>query len=85
MFCTSVCLNINYRFLNSDSVYTERYMGSPKDNSEAYLKSDVLSKAHNFKGKKFLLCHGSADGMSYVSNAVWIVPQVIIVSVERYQ
>ncbi|XP_054168266.1 dipeptidyl peptidase 4-like isoform X2 [Oppia nitens] len=44
-----------------DSVYTERYMGLPKDNMESYLKSDVLNRAHNFKGKKFLLCHGSAD------------------------
>jgi dipeptidyl-peptidase-4 len=49
-----------------DSVYTERYMGLPKDHMENYLKSDVLNRANNFKGKKYLLIHGTADGMFFI-------------------
>ncbi|CAL1284638.1 unnamed protein product [Larinioides sclopetarius] len=50
-------------WLYYDSVYTERYMQSPspKDNLVNYEKSDVMSKASNFKGKKYLLVHGTAD------------------------
>ncbi|GIY16389.1 prolyl endopeptidase FAP [Caerostris darwini] len=50
-------------WLYYDSVYTERYMQSPspKDNLINYEKSDVMNKASNFKGKKFLLVHGTAD------------------------
>ncbi|KAG8195528.1 hypothetical protein JTE90_019516 [Oedothorax gibbosus] len=46
-----------------DSVYTERYMQSPAadDNFINYEKSDVMKKASNFKGKKYLLIHGTAD------------------------
>ncbi|KAF8793469.1 Prolyl endopeptidase FAP like protein [Argiope bruennichi] len=50
-------------WLYYDSVYTERYMQSPspKDNFVNYEKSDVMNKASNFKGKKYLLVHGTAD------------------------
>ncbi|XP_035216212.1 LOW QUALITY PROTEIN: prolyl endopeptidase FAP-like [Stegodyphus dumicola] len=44
-----------------DSVYTERYMQRPQDNLKNYENSDVMKKAANFKGKKYLLIHGSAD------------------------
>ncbi|KAA0186174.1 hypothetical protein HAZT_HAZT006020 [Hyalella azteca] len=46
-----------------DTVYTERYMGlpTPEDNLKAYEASDVTRLADNFKGKDFLLIHGTAD------------------------
>nr|XP_042904478.1 inactive dipeptidyl peptidase 10-like [Parasteatoda tepidariorum] len=50
-------------WLYYDSVYSERYMQSPKpeDNYIGYEKSDVSIRAENVKGKKFLLIHGTAD------------------------
>ncbi len=41
-------------------------MGLPKDHMDNYLKSDVLNRANNFKGKKYLLIHGTADGMFFI-------------------
>ncbi len=45
-----------------DTIYTERYMGlpTPEDNLAGYMRSDLTSKAANFKGKKLLLAHGMA-------------------------
>nr|XP_042895921.1 prolyl endopeptidase FAP isoform X6 [Parasteatoda tepidariorum] len=50
-------------WLYYDSIYTERYMQSPspRDNLLNYEKSDVMKQASNFKGKKYLLVHGTAD------------------------
>lgn len=53
------------RILFADSAYTERYMSVPtsKQTLSNYFKSSLLNKALNISGKKFLLVHGSADGM----------------------
>lgn len=37
-------------------------MPTSSDNLINYEKSDVMKKAPNFKGKKYLLVHGTADG-----------------------
>lgn len=37
-------------------------MGMPEKNQQSYFKSDVMHIANNFKGKKYLLIHGTADG-----------------------
>lgn len=52
----------------SDSVYTERYMRMPtsRDNLINYEKSDVMKRALHFKGKKYLLVHGTADGKLFL-------------------
>lgn len=46
-----------------DTHYTERYIGTPKDNAEVYARSSVLARAKNLaKGKRALfLVHGMAD------------------------
>ncbi len=43
-----------------DTCYTERYMGTPKDNPEGYKRSSVLHCADKLKGK-LLLIHGLLD------------------------
>lgn len=57
-------MNIISIFIRIDSTYTERYMGYPirDDNLEGYTRGDILNKVSNFKGKNFLLIHGTADG-----------------------
>lgn len=39
-------------------------MGTPQqqDNFRGYERSSLINKAENFKGKKILLVHGTADG-----------------------
>ncbi|XP_061926464.1 dipeptidyl peptidase 4-like [Entelurus aequoreus] len=55
-----------------DAVYTERYMGTPKDNSESYQNSTVTSRAKNFKGLDYLLVHGTADDNVHFQQAAQI-------------
>ncbi len=43
-----------------DTHYTERYMGNPNSNPEAYTKSSVFPYAENLKGD-LLIYHGMAD------------------------
>jgi dipeptidyl aminopeptidase B len=43
-----------------DSIYTERYMRTPKDNAAGYLNASVTN-VEGFKHAEFLLAHGSGD------------------------
>jgi dipeptidyl-peptidase 4 len=52
---------------NYDSVYTERYMLTPKDNPEGYDKASVQKAAKNLNGK-LLLIHGGNDDNVHVQN-----------------
>ena len=40
-----------------DSIYTERYMGTPQDNPEGYDATSVVKAARNLHGK-LLIIHG---------------------------
>ena len=43
-----------------DTGYTERYMGTPKDNSEGYKASSVLTRVDSLTGR-LLVIHGMLD------------------------
>ncbi|XP_061548430.1 dipeptidyl peptidase 4 [Phycodurus eques] len=55
-----------------DAVYTERYMGTPTENSDSYKNSTVTARAKNFKGIKYLLVHGTADDNVHFQQAAQI-------------
>ncbi len=57
----------NWRFY--DTVYTERYMGLPKDNPQGYDQNSPLYFTQGLKGK-FLLIHGSADDNVHLQNSM---------------
>ncbi|RGM93006.1 S9 family peptidase [Phocaeicola plebeius] len=50
-----------------DSVYTERFMRTPKENGDGYQASSAISRASRLKGK-LLLIHGSADDNVHLQN-----------------
>lgn len=52
-----------------DNIYTERFMRRPIDNEEGYNKSSVLEYADGFRGKDYLLIHGSFDDNVHPQNA----------------
>ena len=52
-----------------DSIYTERYMLTPKENPEGYDKSSVVKAAKNLYGK-LLIVHGMMDDNVHVQNSV---------------
>lgn len=55
-----------------DSIYTERYMLTPKENPEGYDKSSVVKAAKNLHGR-LLLIHGLMDDNVHVQNSVQFV------------
>ncbi len=55
-----------------DTIYTERYMRTPKDNPAGYEASAPLSKAKDLKAK-LLLIHGTADDNVHMQNTLSFV------------
>jgi dipeptidyl-peptidase-4 len=57
-------------------MYTERYMGTPKENPEGYANACLLDKVKNLNGK-LMLIHGASDpvvvwqqSMDFIKNSV---------------
>jgi dipeptidyl-peptidase-4 len=56
-------------FRNYDTVWTERYMGLPQDNAEAYRAASPQTAARNLYGA-LLLIHGAIDDNVHVQNTM---------------
>ncbi|MDQ3111214.1 MAG: S9 family peptidase [Bacteroidota bacterium] len=71
----------NWRFY--DSIYTERYMGLPKDNARGY---DDFSPVNNMEGMKgkLLLIHGTGDDNVHFQNSVELV-NVLVEKNKQYE
>ncbi len=54
---------------NYDTIYTERYMGTPQNNPDGYWKSSPIHFAKDLHGK-LLLIHGATDDNVHMANAV---------------
>ena len=54
---------------NYDTVYTERYMDTPKENPEGYRESAAVTHAKNLKGK-LLLVQGTSDDNVHMANTM---------------
>ncbi|MCD7899834.1 MAG: S9 family peptidase [Bacteroides sp.] len=50
-----------------DSIYTERYMRTPKENAEGYRRGSALTRTQNLHGE-LLLVHGTADDNVHLQN-----------------
>ncbi len=57
---------------NYDTVYTERYMGTPEDNPEGYRASSPRWAAKDLQGA-LLLIHGAIDDNVHVANTMQFV------------
>jgi dipeptidyl-peptidase-4 len=55
-----------------DSIYTERYMGTPQNNPEGYDKTSVVKAAKNLSGK-LLLIHGTIDDNVHMQNSMQFI------------
>jgi dipeptidyl-peptidase-4 len=60
---------------NYDSIYTERYMGTPQDNPQGYDASSVVKAAKNLHGR-LLLLHGEMDDNVHVQNTLQLVDEL---------
>jgi Dipeptidyl aminopeptidases/acylaminoacyl-peptidases len=61
----AVAAPTDWRFY--DSVYTERFMRTPKENMEGYNSSSAINRASKLSGK-LLLIHGTADDNVHLRN-----------------
>jgi dipeptidyl-peptidase-4 len=59
-----------------DTIYTERYMGLPKDNPEGYKQSSPVTHAAKLKGK-LLIAHGTGDDNVHFGNTVQLMEEFI--------
>ncbi|TND04852.1 MAG: dipeptidyl aminopeptidase/acylaminoacyl peptidase [Bacteroidetes bacterium] len=60
----------NWRYY--DSIYTERYMGMPKDNGSGYDDNSPTGNVNGLRGK-FFLAHGTGDDNVHFQNSVELV------------
>ena len=75
----SVAPVTNWRFY--DSVYTERYMRTPKENPDGYDDNSPLSHAEKIKGK-YLIIHGSADDNVHLQNTMEFTERMVQAGVQ---
>ena len=59
-----------------DTIYTERYMGRPQDNSEAYKNSSPVNRIASLKGK-LMLVHGTGDDNVHFANTSEVLNEFI--------
>jgi dipeptidyl-peptidase-4 len=64
-----------------DSVYTERYMRTPKENPDGYDDNSPLSHAEKIKGK-YLLIHGAADDNVHLQNTMEFAERLVQAGVQ---
>ena len=57
---------------NYDTVYTERYMDTPKSNPEGYRSSSVVTAAKDLHGR-LMLIHGEIDDNVHMANTMQLV------------
>lgn len=64
-----------------DSVYTERFMRTPKENGDGYQASSAISRASKLKGK-LLLIHGSADDNVHLQNFMEYSEALVLANIQ---
>ncbi len=69
----------NWRFY--DSIYTERYMGLPKDNGAGYDDNSPINHVEKMKGN-YLLVHGSGDDNVHFQNSVEMIDALVDADVQ---
>ena len=64
----------NWRYY--DSIYTERYMGLPKDHANGYDDNSPINHVDKLRGK-YLLVHGLADDNVHFQNSAEMVTALV--------
>ena len=59
-----------------DTIYTERYMATPQENSSGYDENSPINHVNKLKGD-FLLVHGSADDNVHLQNTMRLAEALI--------
>jgi len=63
-------------FRNYDSIYTERYLGLPAENTAAYDAGADVMAAKNLKGR-VMIAHGTGDDNVHIANTIQFIQPLI--------
>ncbi|MGD1917199.1 MAG: prolyl oligopeptidase family serine peptidase, partial [Phycisphaerales bacterium] len=55
-----------------DTIYTERYMSTPQDNPDGYVRTSAIEGAANLHGR-LLIAHGTIDDNVHVQNSIMLI------------
>jgi dipeptidyl-peptidase-4 len=61
---------------NYDSIYTERYLGLPSENTRSYTDDSVQNNAQNLKGH-ILILHGTGDDNVHLANTIQFIQKLL--------
>ncbi|RKF77619.1 putative dipeptidyl-aminopeptidase B [Golovinomyces cichoracearum] len=67
-----------------DSIYTERYMKTPKHNPSGYENSSISNMTALHQNVRFLIMHGSADDNVHIQNSLTLIDKLDLAGVENY-
>lgn len=76
IFKTGIAVAAVANQLTYDNIYQERYMGSPLQSKEAYIKGSPITYAKNLQGN-LLLIHGTGDDNVHYQNAELLINELI--------
>ncbi|XP_045458917.1 venom dipeptidyl peptidase 4-like [Melitaea cinxia] len=63
-------------WLYYDSIYTERYMDTPKNNPKGYENSDLMKAAEKLRGRKYLIVHGTGDDNVHIQHSMQLAKRL---------
>ena len=76
IFSTAIAVAPVTHYKYYDSIYTERYMRTPKENEKGYEENAPLNWADKLKGN-LLICHGTADDNVHVQNTYELAERLV--------
>jgi len=76
VFSTAIAVAPVTHYYYYDNVWTERYMGLPKDHKSGYEDNAVLNMANDMEGN-YLIIHGSGDDNVHPQNTMDMVSRLI--------
>ncbi len=59
-----------------DTIYTERYMRTPQENSKGYQESSILNMADKISGN-LLIIHGTADDNVHLQHSMALIERLV--------
>jgi dipeptidyl-peptidase-4 len=75
-FAAGVAISPVTDWRDYDAIYTERYMGLPRENAEGYRRSSPQQHAADLRGK-LLLVHGTSDDNVHMQNTLQMADALI--------